>query len=195
MRPSRGAVANANCGMARLIGDLERHQHDVLDVHSQPLLGRPSINVGVIEGGVSANVVPDACTIRIDRRTVPGEDPQAVIAELETLVAARPGSEPDLTYTVDSFQISNWFQAGADNPFTQRLLQISADETGTHAEPIGYLPGSDAKHRVTIARQGMVVLGPGTYEVAHSTDEYTSIAELETTYRILLRFAADFLLG
>ena len=57
------------------------------------------------------------------------------------------------------------------------------------------MPGSDAKHLVSVARQGMVVLGPGTYEVAHSTDEYTSVAELETTYRILLRLARECLMS
>jgi acetylornithine deacetylase/succinyl-diaminopimelate desuccinylase-like protein len=191
--PTRGA--NAINGMARLIADLERYQAGVLDRRAHPLLGRPSINVGVIAGGVSANVVADACTIRVDRRTVPGEDPQAVIAELRSLAAERQALDPELTFTVDSFQISNWFQADADNPFTQRLLAISGAETGTPPEPIGYLPGSDAKHLVTVARQGMVVLGPGTYEVAHSTDEHTVIEELEATYRILGRFAAEVLLA
>ena len=191
--PWRGA--NAITGMARLIDDLERYQTDVLDARPHPLLGRPSINVGVIAGGVSANVVPDGCSIKIDRRTVPGEDPLAVIGELEAIVAARQQREPDLTFTVDSFQISNWFQAPADDQLAQRILRISAEETGTPAEPIGYLPGSDAKHLVGVARRGMVVFGPGTYEVAHSTDEYTSVEELETTHRILLRFAQECLLS
>ena len=69
--------------MAHLILDLERYQAEVLERRPHPLLGPASINVGVIEGGVSANVVADACTIRVDRRMVPGEDPQAVIAELQ----------------------------------------------------------------------------------------------------------------
>lgn len=190
--PWRGR--NAINGMADLIHDLQRYQKDMLETRRHPLLGSPSINVGVIAGGVSANVVADACTIKIDRRTVPGEDPQAVIVELQAIVAARQALDPERIYSVDSFQISNWFEAGADNPLTQWLLEISAAETGTSPDPIGYLPGSDAKHLVSVARQGMVVFGPGTYEVAHSTDEYTEIAELETTYRILKRFAETCLL-
>lgn len=39
----------------------------------------------------------------------------------------------------------------------------------------------------------MVVFGPGTYEVAHSTDEYVDVKELATTARILTRFAKEFL--
>jgi acetylornithine deacetylase/succinyl-diaminopimelate desuccinylase-like protein len=185
--PWRGR--NAINGMARLVLDLEQYQRDVLEAHPHPLLGPASINIGVIEGGVSANVVADGCLIRVDRRMLPGEDPQAVLAELHSLVAARQAVDPERTYVVDEVLVSNWFQTAGDDPFTRRLLEICADETGAPAEPVGYLPGSDAKHLTGIARQGMVVFGPGSYRVAHSTDEYTDIAELEATYRILRRLA------
>ncbi|MEZ4837243.1 MAG: M20 family metallopeptidase [Caldilineaceae bacterium] len=185
--PWRGR--NAINGMAHLILDLERYQVEVLEAQPHPLLGPASINVGVIEGGVSANVVADACTVRVDRRMVPGEDAQTVIAELQEIVAARQALDPERSYSVDSFQISNWFQSNSDSPLAQRFLAICAEETGTPAEPVGYLPGSDAKHLVDQTKQAMIVFGPGTYQVAHSTDEYTEIAELETTYRILRRFA------
>ena len=55
-------------------------------------LGRPASTSALIDGGVGANVVADACTIRVDRRMVPGEDPQAVIGELQAIVAAAAGS-------------------------------------------------------------------------------------------------------
>ena len=189
--PWRGR--NAINGMARLILDLERYQTEVLELRPHPLLGPPSINVGVISGGVSANVVADACTIRVDRRMVPGEDPQTVIAELHAIVAQRQAADPDRTYQVDEFLVSNWFQSDAAGTLVQRFLQLCAAETGAPAEPVGYLPGSDAKHLLEVAREGMVVFGPGTYEVAHATDEYVNIKELEATSRILTRFAKEFL--
>lgn len=191
--PWRGR--NAINGMAHLIVDLERYQQEVLEARPHPLLGSASINVGLIEGGVGSNVVADRCTIRVDRRMVPGEDPQAVIGELQAIVAERQARDPERQYSVDSFLVSNWFQTDADNAHTRRFLQISAEETGTPAEPVGYLPGSDAKHLVDVVRGGMIVFGPGTYEVAHSTDEYTDIAELETTYAILQRFLDESLFG
>lgn len=191
--PARGA--NAINAMARLILEIEDYQRTVLDQRPHPLLGAPSINVGVIEGGVSANVVADGCTIRVDRRTVPGEDPAAVMAELTALAAARSAADATRRCWVDSFQVSNWFESPADDVFTQRMLQICADDLACDATPIGYLPGSDAKHLTALAREGMIVFGPGSYEVAHATDEYTEIAELESTYRILWRFALQTLLA
>jgi acetylornithine deacetylase/succinyl-diaminopimelate desuccinylase-like protein len=96
---------------------------------------------------------------------------------------------------VDSFLVSNWFQSRVESAPAQRFLQICAEETGTPAEPIGYLPGSDAKHLVDVATQGMVVFGPGSFTVAHSTDEYVEVDELITSTRILHRFAVEMLLG
>ncbi len=191
--PGRGV--NAINGMAHLILDLERYQHETLASRTHPLVGSPSINVGLIEGGVGTNVVADHCTIRVDRRMIPGEDAQEVIEELLAIAATRQSADHDRSYRVDDFLISNWFQRAADNALTQRFLHISAEETGTAAEPVGYLPGSDAKHLVQVVRQGMVVFGPGTYEVAHSTDEYTEVAELETTCRILQRMVEETLIN
>jgi succinyl-diaminopimelate desuccinylase len=174
--------------MAHLILDLERYQRDELETRPHPLLGPPSINVGLIQGGVGSNVVADHCTIRVDRRMVPGEDPEVVMAELQAVVAARQAQDTTRVYRVDSFLVSNWFQATLDTPLAQRFLAISAEETGTSPEPVGYLPGSDAKHLVDIVRGSMVVFGPGSYQVAHSTDEFTDIGELVTTFTILQRF-------
>jgi acetylornithine deacetylase/succinyl-diaminopimelate desuccinylase family protein len=185
---------NAINRMAHLILDLERYQREVLDKRHHPLLGSPSINVGTIAGGVSANVVADACLIRVDRRMIPGEDPEAVKAELAAVAAVRQAHDPDCTYSVDEFLISPAFEAHAHDPLTARLLAISAAVTNTPAEPVGYLPGSDAKHLTGVARQGMVVFGPGTYEVAHAPDEYTTVADLEATYTILHQFAEQTLL-
>lgn len=190
--PWRGR--NAINGMAHLILDLERYQREDLESRPHPILGPASVNVGLIEGGVGINVVADACTIRVDRRMVPGEDPQAVIRELEAIVAARQAADPERVYSVDSFQISNWFQSSAQTPLAQRFLHICAEETATPAEPVGYLPGSDAKHLVECVTEGMIIFGPGTYQRAHSTDEYTTVDELAQTHRILARFVEETLL-
>jgi acetylornithine deacetylase/succinyl-diaminopimelate desuccinylase family protein len=191
--PWRGR--NAINGMAHLILDLERYQREVLDARPHSLLGAASVNAGLIEGGSGVNVVADACTLFVDRRIVPGEDPEAVKAELQALVAARQAADPDRAYSVGDFLVSDWFQSDADAPHARRFLAIAAAETGAPAEPVGYLPGSDAKHLTGAARKGIVVFGPGTYQVAHSVDEYTDLAELQITHRILQRFVDETLFG
>jgi acetylornithine deacetylase/succinyl-diaminopimelate desuccinylase-like protein len=62
---------------------------------SVPGITHSTVNVGLIQGGINTNVVPDCVTFRIDRRMIPEENPQAAETELRRtieLAAARfPG--------------------------------------------------------------------------------------------------------
>ncbi len=53
---------------------------------SVPGISHSTINVGLIEGGINTNVVPDRVTFRIDRRMIPEENPQQAEAELRELI-------------------------------------------------------------------------------------------------------------
>ncbi|MBV9167194.1 MAG: M20/M25/M40 family metallo-hydrolase [Solirubrobacterales bacterium] len=50
---------------------------------SSELFDRPSINLGRIAGGDAVNKVPDWCTMAVDIRYLPGQDPARVLAEIE----------------------------------------------------------------------------------------------------------------
>jgi acetylornithine deacetylase/succinyl-diaminopimelate desuccinylase family protein len=58
-------------------------------------IDHPTLTVGLISGGINTNVVPDAVTMRIDRRMVPEENPEEVerdlVAEIERVCTAIPG--------------------------------------------------------------------------------------------------------
>ena len=58
---------------------------------SSELFDRPSINLGRILGGDALNKVPDRCTIDLDIRYLPGQDPD------EILVAIGAIAEPEVT--------------------------------------------------------------------------------------------------
>lgn len=51
-----------------------------------PGIDHPTLVVGLISGGINTNVVPDECTIRVDRRLVPGEDGAQAEAEFRSIV-------------------------------------------------------------------------------------------------------------
>jgi acetylornithine deacetylase/succinyl-diaminopimelate desuccinylase-like protein len=46
----------------------------------------PTVNVGLIEGGINTNVVPDRVTFRIDRRMIPEENPEQAEAESRGII-------------------------------------------------------------------------------------------------------------
>ena len=111
-----------------------------------------------IEGGSTANAVPDACLIELDRRMIPREDPQAVIAELQAVVH-RVDVAP-ATVSIGDFVTSNWFDSSIESALSQTFLDCIRRELNQDPGPIGYLPGSDAKHLMGLARGDMVIFGP-----------------------------------
>src|SRR5699024_6553927 len=50
------------------------------------LLGKPSFNVSMVEGGVQANVVPDYCKSTVDIRTVPTMEHNMIIEQVNSLL-------------------------------------------------------------------------------------------------------------
>jgi succinyl-diaminopimelate desuccinylase len=67
---------------------------------SSELFDRPSINLGRIAGGDAVNKVPDWCTMAVDIRYLPGQDPARILAEvgaIEGIEVARTFIHPPVT--------------------------------------------------------------------------------------------------
>jgi succinyl-diaminopimelate desuccinylase len=186
--PDRGI--NAITAMARVILALENYHRD-LSQRQHPLVGTPTCNVGTIGGGSTANAVPDSCSIRLDRRMIPREDPETVKRELQEIIAAVDVSPASLE--VGEFLFSNWFDSKLETPYGQAFFETVRQHKDPG--PVGYLPGSDAKHLMKIAKGDMVIFGPGSYEVAHAFDEYVELSALHECQEILSSFLEKVLLG
>jgi acetylornithine deacetylase/succinyl-diaminopimelate desuccinylase-like protein len=63
-------------------------------------IGSPTVVVGLIEGGVNTNVVPDLVRLRIDRRMIPEEDADAVEAEIVALIEEAAARTPGASSSV-----------------------------------------------------------------------------------------------
>lgn len=181
--PDRGT--NAITAMAKIVLALDTY-HRNLSKRTHPIVGVPTCNVGVIEGGSTANAVPDHCTIYIDRRMIPREKPEDVQQELREVI-----SSVDLgnaSAEIKEFLFSSWFDSTIDSPLSQTFMSCVAEVLRDDAGPVGYLPGSDAKHLMDNARGEMIIFGPGSYEVAHAFDEYVDLDDYNATNEILRRF-------
>ena len=40
----------------------------------------------MIKGGIAANIVPDSCSVRLDRRILPGESVESVTKEIQNVI-------------------------------------------------------------------------------------------------------------
>ena len=176
---------NAVSHMARLIVALEEDAQQ-LDRTVHPLLGPATFNIGIIRGGTQVNIVPDSCTIEIDRRLLPGEEPESVWDHYGRLVEAcrdtLPGLDATLEPTIRDLPLET---AG-----TARVVQVAAQvlaDLGLDAEPAGVPYGSDASK---LARAGIpsVVFGPGSIDQAHAATEFVSCDEVRQALEFYSRF-------
>ncbi len=179
---------NAIYRMGRVLDLLERYANEVVGTLAEhPLCGRPTLSVGTISGGVSVNTVPDRCTIEIDRRIVPGEDPlaarQYVIDYLAKETALRGFVEHD-----PPFMHSRGLNDIHNQPLAEKLMTAVKKTTGGNCRSLGVTFGTDAAC-YDAAGVPTVVFGPGSIEQAHTADEWVPLDEVQQAtdaiYRLL----------
>jgi acetylornithine deacetylase len=178
--PEQGT--NAIYRMGRLLPVIERYAEELRQSRTDPILGPPTLSVGRIDGGQSANIVPDRCRIEIDRRLIPGEVARQAPQQLAQYLRAVVGE--DVPFTVSE----PWLHAPALGPEKSTTLveRLSAAirSVGRQAT-CGPVPfGTDAS---TIAEAGIpsVVFGPGDIAKAHTCDEWVPLDEVEMASEIL----------
>ena len=174
--PTRGK--NAIYTMGRILTRLEDYALELGQEPPHPLLGPPSLSVGVIEGGQAVNIVPDTCVIEIDRRTLPGESIESVLAPVRRLLKEIPGWEivpPHLA--VEPMEVPRASRAVA-------LIEESvAHVTGTATvEGANYATDAGIYNRAGIPT---IVFGPGDIAHAHTHNESIDLAELHAASSII----------
>jgi len=170
---------NAVLEMARVVELLEGEYVQLLNNRTHSLLGHPTVNVGFIQGGVQANIVPAACWILADRRTIPGEKESEVLAEVRNLLKSH-----GLKATVISAKESACLplETSPSVPLVKQFMGAAGQ-----SEPIGAQYFCDA---AILSSKGIpsVVFGPGGIAQAHTDDEWISLESLERGTRVVGRF-------
>jgi succinyl-diaminopimelate desuccinylase len=187
-RPHEGV--NAITSMSRFLLAIEEVLPDV----EHPLVGRPTVNAAQIEGGSAPNVVPDLCSVEIDRRTIPGErDQGAVLAPFEALADRIRAERPEVDL---SFELKLWLEAAetaADSAIANACRAAVRAETGSEPVDAGFTGITDARYYINQRNIPTVLLGPGSLGAAHTADEFVETAELVTAARVFARAFLDFL--
>ena len=167
---------NAIYHMARVLSALETYARDIVPTLAEHrLLSAPTLSVGVISGGISVNTVPDACTIEIDRRVLPGEDAEAAYQHVIDYLSAELGTSVPLKH--DAPFISSNGLSDDRNGQLALALQHVAQSCGAPGEITGVPYGTDAPAFDEI-NCPTVVFGPGSIDQAHTCDEWIEIEQL-----------------
>jgi succinyl-diaminopimelate desuccinylase len=179
-RPELGINAIQKAG--RLLALLDDEDRKLRGRHHD-LLGPATLTVTRISGGIADNIVPDSCEIVLDRRLLPGEEPDAALDALRELLA-QAREEHDIDAEVVRVRTaSGAAETAASSAIVRHSLAANAQSA-----PAGFTGGCDLVHFHAIGSDG-IILGPGSLEQAHKPDEYVPKAEL-TQAAVLYRDTA-----
>ena len=175
---------NAVYKAARAISKLEDFDFNIA---RDPVLGKPTLNVGTVHGGQNVNSVPDGAEVGIDIRTTPGSDHDKIRSDLTSYLGEEVALEP--------FVNVGGVLTDAGNAWVQDVFNVMTDILGERpdANTAPYFTDAAA---LTPAYGGVptVILGPGETAMAHQTDEYCRVDRIneavEAYKQIALRWSA-----
>ncbi len=161
---------NAVVKMARVIGDLERFR---FPVEEHAVMGKPTLSIGTIHGGLNTNSVPDEARITLDTRTVPGIDHVHVCHSLQALVAPRGARVRQIVDTPSLY-------TEPSNEWVQEVFEACTPFLDARPTPKTITFSTDGAYlKRGFGGPPAVILGPGEPTLAHQTDEWCSIHRIE----------------
>jgi acetylornithine deacetylase len=161
-------AAKAIASLAELRAAMEQER----PAHGEhfPEVPYAALNIGVIQGGSAANVIPDRCSVQLGIRLVPGMKAVEVAERVREAVA--------IALPEEHFELATLGESPAmlldEEASLYRELSSLVGQTGT--ESVAFATDAGWLQRVGYR---CVIFGPGDIRVAHRANEFVPIAELE----------------
>jgi acetylornithine deacetylase/succinyl-diaminopimelate desuccinylase family protein len=160
-----------------------------------PGISSPTLNVGLIQGGINTNVVPDRISFRLDRRIIPEEAPAKVEAELRALIMSTAQQRRGISVDVQRVLLAEPLVPQPDwERIAQPLQRHARAVLGVDVPVAGAPLYTDARH---YAARGIpaVLYGAGPRTLleanAHNAEENLRLSDLRAATKIVARAVAD----
>ena len=164
------AGENAILKIVDTIAVLDDALKPLLAEFTHAILGPATLNVGIIQGGTRANIIPDSATAQIDIRYPPSLAQTGTATKMlkDFLTAKNLPAKISLSADNPPMELSE------DNPWLSRIRAVHPSSA-----LIGAPWFSDAAH-LNAGGLPAICLGPGSIKQAHTKDEFISVADLES---------------
>jgi succinyl-diaminopimelate desuccinylase len=143
---------------------------------SSEMFDRPSVNLGRIQGGDAINKVPDQCTMAVDVRYLPDQDPQEIQEQVTTI----EGITVTHTFVYPPVTISR------TNPYVRALRHAVSRSARGEVMSVGRDGASDAAAFIEVGIPA-VEFGPAGAG-HHGPEEWVSVSSLARYRRALVEF-------
>lgn len=152
------------------------------DAHFTP--AHSTVVSGIMTGGVAINIVPDACSLKIECRAIPQQSPAEIMRQITAFAERSVTDGTALSVDIDILSQYPALPPPRDGTLTQLMEKLTRQKS---ISAVSY--GTEAG---IFAQSGLpsIICGPGSISRAHRPDEYITRLELEKCYTILMRLAA-----
>lgn len=162
-------------------------------------LGQSSITPTIVmsparnSGEAQNNVMPGSSECILDIRLIPGQNPDEIAAQVETLLKAAVAVDARLSYQFEVLEVRHPTKTERSHEVVTALAASYADLTG-QAPIYGGVPGS-TDGTILNARKGVpiVTCGPGDIYIPHHIDEWVSLEEIKIAARMYVLAAMRYL--
>jgi acetylornithine deacetylase len=185
-------AVNAVAYAARLIVALDGLQERLRQGPRDERFAVPygTVSVGPIRGGVSVNIVPDACRFEFELRHLPGDDPRALRRSIDAAVrplhdemrAADPDAGIELRTTIEYPGLAPADLSDGPGSAVARLAELAGTERGGAVDF-----GTEAGLLQGALGAPVVVCGPGEMAQGHRPDEFVESAQIDAAVTLLRR--------
>jgi acetylornithine deacetylase/succinyl-diaminopimelate desuccinylase-like protein len=163
---------------------------------SHPTLGKQALTVNHIRSFPdSTHTVQERCEFTLDRRLLPGEDPQAAFAEIERIAKEvesfkDPVSGRSFAVEVQLGPFMYPSLVGMDSPIVRALLRGSEVMMGTPAETY-YSPAAFDQGYLNHVGIPTANFGPGEHQYAHTDHDMASVERSTDAARVFAFMMLD----
>jgi succinyl-diaminopimelate desuccinylase len=183
-KPEQGVNAITACLEAIQILTAEGYPYD-----DDVLLGKPTINIGTIHGGVKVNVVPDFCQAELDMRIVKGQTPELLLELMNNRLKAKGLSDRTrVEYLLGKPAVLT----SIDSNIVQATIEEVERVTGVRPKIGTATYGTDCSVLQPKCNILNVICGPGSIKQAHQPNEYIRLHQMYQAVEIYLGIARRF---
>ncbi|HEV8599885.1 MAG TPA: M20/M25/M40 family metallo-hydrolase, partial [Gemmatimonadales bacterium] len=174
---------DANLRMGRFLANLEVLEHRLRTAAPHPLLGPPTLHAATLRGGTGLSTYASRCVLQIERRTVPGETPADVLAEIEAILSSLRAADPGFEAGARLLLARPSYEGSAESAIARAVLTAASQRLGRVPAISGAAYWMDAALIAEAGIETVVIGAVGTG--AHAAVEWVDLASVEALAGIL----------
>ena len=181
---------DANMKMGHFLSRLDVLERELRARPPHPLVGPPSLHAALLSGGTGLSTYAPSSTVKIERRTVPGETEAQAVAEIQDIADRLAGEDADFRAAVRPFFVRHPFEVARTAPIVRAVDRAASAVLGRPARHIGDTPWMDAALLQAAGVETVVCGAAGAG--AHSDVEWVDLESVSKLAEILAETAVEY---